>query len=337
MIDFLNNILNLEDKIINIEFINFELPSVTVDNSLIKNSKNRKKKKENEERKNSGNNENIICNENKNGKSGRMDVLVQNLRQLNMKTKYNKTESKSNYNYLYRDKEIVMVTETKNYEFIIIEIQFPKTGNMLKKSLFHVSGTIFHSLSSRKKYEEIPNVILINILNYNLFIDPEDMEQCHWIFEVAERNTKKGKGFEDLIKFHFIELSKFKNESNETMKKQFPWILFLLDPNNNYFRTEKTPTCFLKARGTLYELSKDKYIRESNKQITKHWSDIKLVAYNGFKDGFKDDGFKDGKIEGKNEGTQLKSIEVAMTGILASSNIYCFHNLRLSLQKIPVS
>ncbi|ORX63631.1 hypothetical protein BCR32DRAFT_251495 [Anaeromyces robustus] len=312
MIDFLNNILNLEDKIINIEFINPELTPVTADNSLIKNSKNRKKKKENEERKNSGNNENIICNENKNGKSGRMDVLVQNLRQLNMKTKYNKTESKSNYNYLYRDKEIVMVTETKNHEFIIIEIQFPKTGNLFKRSLFYASGTLFHSIPSREKYEEIPNVILINILNYNLFIDPEDMKQCHRIFEVAEKNTKKGKGFEDLIKFHFIELPKFKNESNETMKKQFPWILFLLDPNNNYFRTEKTPTYFLKARETLYELSRDKYIRESYKQITKQWSDIKSVAHNGFKDGIK---------EGIEEGQKLESIKIVLKSILKNYSI----------------
>ncbi|ORX64908.1 hypothetical protein BCR32DRAFT_330476, partial [Anaeromyces robustus] len=165
-----------------------------------------------------------------------------------------------------------MVTETENHEFIIIEIQFPKTGNMFKRSLFHASGVIFHSLSSREKYEEIPNVILINILNNNLFTDAEDMDQRHWIFEVAERNTKKEKGFKDLIKFHFIELSKFKYESNEIMKKQFPWILFLLDPNNGYFRIKKMLTCFLKARGTLYELSKDKYIRESYEQLSKQWS-----------------------------------------------------------------
>ncbi|ORX87854.1 hypothetical protein BCR32DRAFT_324216, partial [Anaeromyces robustus] len=167
-----------------------------------------------------------------------------------------------------------MVTETENHELINIEIQFHKTGNMFKRSLFYASGIIFHSLPSGEKYDDIPNVILINILNYNLFTDPEDMEQRHWIFEISERNTKKGKGFEDLINFHFIELPKFEDESNEIMVKQFPWILFLLDPNNSYFRTKETPTCFLKARETLYELSKDKYIRENYKQITKQWSDI---------------------------------------------------------------
>ncbi|ORX63404.1 hypothetical protein BCR32DRAFT_307705 [Anaeromyces robustus] len=175
-----------------------------------------------------------------------MDVLVESLRQLNMKTKYNKTESYFIYNYLCRDKEIVMVTEIENHEFIIIEIQFPKTGNMFKRSLFHASGVIFHSLSSRKKYEEIPN------------------------------------------------------------------ILFLLDPNNDYFRTEKTPTYFLKARETLYELSKDKYIRESYKQITKQWPDIKSAIYNSYLYGIK---------EGRKEGAQLRSIKVAMISILNNVSI----------------
>ncbi|ORX63629.1 hypothetical protein BCR32DRAFT_330810 [Anaeromyces robustus] len=157
-----------------------------------------------------------------------MDVLVESLRQLSLETKDNETKSKSNYNFRYREKEIVMVTETENHELINIEIQFYNTCNMFKRSLFYASGIIFHSLPSSEKYEEIPNAILINILNYNLFKDPKDMKQRHWIFEIAERNTKKGKGFEDLINFHFIELPKFEDESNEIMKKQFPWILFYL-------------------------------------------------------------------------------------------------------------
>ncbi|ORX64714.1 hypothetical protein BCR32DRAFT_330531 [Anaeromyces robustus] len=249
-----------------------------------------------------------------------MEVLVQSLRQLKMKTKCNKTKSDFTYKYLCRDKEIIMVTETENHEFIIIEIQFPKSGNMFKSSLFHASDALFHSLPSRENYEEIPNVILINILNNNLFTDTEDMEQRHWIFEITERNTKKGKGFKDLIKFHFIELPKFKYELNETMKKQFPWILFLLDPNNSYFRTKKTPTYFLKARRTLYELSKDKFIRESYKQITKEWSDLKSAAYNGYLEGIKE-GIKESIKEGIKEGVQLKSIEIAMTGILGNYSI----------------
>ncbi|ORX87851.1 hypothetical protein BCR32DRAFT_263905 [Anaeromyces robustus] len=308
MIDFLNNILNLENKIIYIRFINPELTPVTADNALINTSKNKKqtRKRKNQNEKNSENDENVI------GKSVRMDVLVESLRQLNLETKDNETKSKSSYNFRYHDKEIVMVTETENHELINIEIQFSNTGNMFKRSLFYASGIIFHSLPKGEKYDDIPNVILINILNYNLFKDPEDMEQRHWIFEISERNTKKGKGFEDLINFHFIELPKFKDESNEIMVEQFPWILFLLDPNNSYFRTKETPTCFLKARGTLYELSKDKYIRESYKQLSKHWSDIKSAAYNGFKDG---------KKKGKEEGQKLESIKIVLKSILKNYSI----------------
>ncbi|ORX63628.1 hypothetical protein BCR32DRAFT_307462 [Anaeromyces robustus] len=108
------------------------------------------------------------------------------------------------------------------------------------------------------------------------------------------------------------------------MKKQFPWILFLLDPNNSYFRTEKTPTCFLKARGTLNELSKDKYIRESYKQITKQWSDIKSSAYNGFKDGIKEgikEGMEKGMEKGQKKGQKLESIKIVLKSILKNYSI----------------
>ncbi|ORX61824.1 hypothetical protein BCR32DRAFT_285719 [Anaeromyces robustus] len=77
---------------------------------------------------------------------------------------------------------------------------------------------------------------------------------------------------------------------------------------------------YIITRGTLYELSKDKYVRESYEQLSKQWSDIKSAAYNDFKDGIKK-GKIEGKNEGKMEGAQLRSIEVVMMGILDNYSI----------------
>jgi len=46
-------------------------------------------------------------------------------------------------------------------------MQINSKSNIGKKSIYHASDAIFHSLPRYRPYNEIPDLIMINILNYN--------------------------------------------------------------------------------------------------------------------------------------------------------------------------
>ncbi|ORX79975.1 hypothetical protein BCR32DRAFT_280954 [Anaeromyces robustus] len=71
----------------------------------------------------------------------------------------------------FNDKNINVIAETKSNQFINIVVQINKRGDMGKRSLYYASDVILHSLSKTAPFKDIPNFIMINILNYNI-IDP---------------------------------------------------------------------------------------------------------------------------------------------------------------------
>jgi len=52
-------------------------------------------------------------------------------------------------------------------------------------------------------------LIMINLLNYNLF---EDLDKRHWIYTLREIETNRSDDIENLLNIHFIELRKFKKK-----------------------------------------------------------------------------------------------------------------------------
>eukprot|EP00833_Pecoramyces_ruminatium_P008688 jgi/Orpsp1_1/1182720/evm.model.c7180000082409.1 len=131
-------------------------------------------------------------------------------------------------------------------------MQFNKKGNMGKRSLYYASDIIFHSLPSNGSYDDIPNLIMINIFNYkiinhDLLTFKNDKEfnkkykksldkRCHSIYTIKEISSNEEEIFENTIKFHFIELPKFLKEENigKLNLYQYRWIKFLLKPEAFY-------------------------------------------------------------------------------------------------------
>ncbi|OUM63722.1 hypothetical protein PIROE2DRAFT_9660, partial [Piromyces sp. E2] len=62
-------------------------------------------------------------------------------------------------------------TEEKVEELVNIEIQVSNKGNMYNRSEFYASRLMSHSVLKGQQYEDIPEIILINILDYNMFKD----------------------------------------------------------------------------------------------------------------------------------------------------------------------
>lgn len=229
-----NNKKNAEIETEIENFIDDNLKNETkVINKSNKNIENNKNKKDNKK-------ENEI--EKIKGKKGYMDILIKYL----IKNKINDTNNK----------KFLLQAKTKS-DIINIEVQLVNKGNIFKKSIFNSSSIIMDSLPANCKYNRIPDLIMINLLNYNMF---HNKEKYHWSYALIERELKKEDEFSKMLNFHFIELEKFEKISNGNKNKTVndnPWIHFLINPNDIFFRNEHTPKEFKKAREQLVSLQED--------------------------------------------------------------------------------
>ncbi|ORX80517.1 hypothetical protein BCR32DRAFT_245579 [Anaeromyces robustus] len=204
MMNFLNNIFDSEIIIDDLEYKNIEIVPVLATNAIVNNTDNE-----------SSENSEDTTNKNKIGKLGKMDTLLA-IQNKNFKRKRKFEEIKNH-------QSILMTAKTNHNKLVNIEIQFNKTGHMSKRSLYYSSGIILHSLPQGRSYGEIPDVIMINLLNYNLF---KNMNKHHWHFELKERETNEGEGFKDLLNIHFFELQKYMNSDQEELENKFTCFFF---------------------------------------------------------------------------------------------------------------
>jgi len=202
------------------------------------------------------------------------------------------------------DKTISIGATIKIGEIINIEIQMYEDPEIFKRSLFYASGIIFRSLPRGKKYNLIPNVIMINILKFNIFNRTEkEKNKLDWMFTLKENETNEQKGFKNLLNIHFIELKKFDDYAKENindMRKNYPWILFLNNPNDDFFKKKDTPKEFIKARKQLIYLQSDPEFMELYDTRSKILSDENSRKEGDIKIGIKigeERGIKVSKIE----------------------------------------
>jgi len=156
----------------------------------------------------------------------------------------------------------IKATTTKN-EIINIEIQMYNDPNICKRSLYYASHIISRSLPKGKDYTygDVPNLIMINILNKNFFNrTTEELEKRDWVFTIKDQRSNYESSFKNSLKIYFIELPKFKKygkSHQKEMEDEYPWILFLNDPNNEYFKKEGTAEEFTEAQDVLKYLQND--------------------------------------------------------------------------------
>ena len=187
------------------------------------------------------------------GKRGYMEGLIRNMTIDNGENEYK--EDIDNNKMLLRAK-------TKS-NVINIEIQVLCKGDMFRRSLYYSSSIIMHYLYVETGYSGIPDVISINSLDYDMF-DKND-PKYHWTYGLIEKELKKEDEFFKMLNFHFIELNKFVNQinksSNESNRNKLiqknPWLYFIKNPNDKYFRNDRTPLLFKNARGKLISLQRN--------------------------------------------------------------------------------
>jgi len=162
-----------------------------------------------------------------------------------------------------KDYVISIKATTKQKEILNIVIQMYNDPNICKRSLYYASHILSRSLPRGKDYTygDIPNLIMINILNKNYFNrTTEELEKRDWVFTIKDQRSNYESSFKNSLKIYFIELPKFKKygkSHQKEMEDEYPWILFLNDPNNEYFKKEGTAEEFTEAQDVLKYLQND--------------------------------------------------------------------------------
>lgn len=112
----------------------------------------------------------------------------------------------------------ILVT-TQDKKMMNIEIQFNNRYDMKKRTVYYWSRLFSQRLNSREAYKTLPPVIMINILNFNIFT--KETDAFHSTFHLYEDHKKFP--LTDVMEIHFIEMPKLIQA----------WYAALLDPWND--------------------------------------------------------------------------------------------------------
>lgn len=112
---------------------------------------------------------------------------------------------------------------TDNNTKINVEVQLRNFGNMDKRSLFYWSGEYGRGIAAGQDYILLPNVIAINIVNFD-FIPLDDFHTTYHLWEDKHRHI-----LTDALEIHFIEVSKFKRLADKDIKNNplHRWLTYL--------------------------------------------------------------------------------------------------------------
>lgn len=195
-----------------------------------------------------------------------------------------------------------------------IELQIKNQNNMEKRTLLYGAKTISREVERGTSYKDIKQVIMINILNYEMLgFDEYVSESVTVLDKHREYEVLKG------MKWYFIELPKFRKVHPDMDEKLNQWLAFI----DNYDRglikmAEEKNKTLQKARTEMEYLTGDAAVRRLA-ELREKWEHDYVDAtefgrLEGLEEGREEgrkEGIEEGKKEGKEQGKREAKIEVA--------------------------
>lgn len=140
---------------------------------------------------------------------------------------------------------------------INIEMQVRDEGNMENRSMYYGAKTIARETQRETDYKDIKQVILINILDYEILGFDEYISKSVTVLE-NHRDYEMIKG----IKWYFIELPKFRNSHPDMNEKLNQWLVFLDDYDEELVKmAEEKNKTLKKARFEMDYLTGEDEVR----------------------------------------------------------------------------
>ncbi|MDR2097367.1 MAG: Rpn family recombination-promoting nuclease/putative transposase, partial [Spirochaetaceae bacterium] len=196
-----------------------------------------------------------------------------------------------------------------------IEVQIRNLGNMDKRSLFYWSREYSKSLEAGRDYSELPNVVAINIVNFE-FIRTENFHCRFHLWEDSDRTYM----LTDALEIHFVDMVKFrrigeKDVRNDPLQR---WLSYF-DPGSPKSLVEeamKMDVSIRKAEEKLALVSSDKEALRAyqmREMALSDWtSGVNFARSEGLNEGLRkgiQQGRMEGRMEGLNEGLRKGRME----------------------------
>jgi predicted transposase/invertase (TIGR01784 family) len=200
--------------------------------------------------------------------------------------------------------------KTARGERVNIEVQLRNLGNMDRRSLFYWSLEFSHGLEAGQDYEETPNVIAINIVNYE-FMPP--VPAFHTSFHIWE-DTHRDVLLTDALEIHFIDMVKFRRLAdrdirNDPLQRWMTWF----DKESPSRLVEEVVTM-----DTAIQKAEEKMVYVSNDKETLRAYQMREMALSDWTSGLnhaRREGKQEGRREGKREGKREGILEIARNAL----------------------
>ena len=186
---------------------------------------------------------------------------------------------------------------------VSIEMQMKDEGNFKERTTMYASKVESREVEKGTKYEDISQIIMINILGFNM-LDVED-----YISETAIV-LDKHRDYEVLtgIKWYFIELPKFREAKPDMNEKVNQWLAFIDDNNKELVdMAEDKNETLKKARIEMNYLTGDAEVRRLA-ELREKWEMDRINAISYATKVGKEEGIKEGIIK-----TAKKLLKMGMT------------------------
>ena len=178
-----------------------------------------------------------------------------------------------------------------------IELQMRNEHNIEERTTYYSSKVISRETKRGTDYRDINQVIMINILGYEMFGFDEYISKTAIVLD-KHRDYEVLRG----IQWYFIELPKFRRLRPDMNEEINQWLLFIDNWKEGVKMAGKENKIFERARKEMNYLTGDAAVQRLA-ELREKWEMDRVSAINY--------ATRKGKAEGKSEGIKEEKIEIA--------------------------
>ena len=223
---------------------------------------------------------------------------------------------------------------TKSGETVLIEIQRVGNQSFVYRSLYYWAKGYISNLRNNEKYNDLKQVIVINILDFNLLKDINKEHSCYVIKELETNHI-----LTNHLEMHFLELPKYLYSSSKLTDELYAWFYFLTIKEKRE-KMEEIMEMLVKKNPIMKEVYDEynkfvntKDLFENYAEYEKNYFDI--LALNEERIKGREEGLKEGLEKGIEQGEKNKAISIAKSLKKAGIDIKIIsENTGLSIEEI---
>lgn len=175
---------------------------------------------------------------------------------------------------------------------INIEMQLRNLENMEKRTMYYASKILSREVEKGEKYEKINPIIMVNILDYEIFGFKEYIQKTEIVL-------KEHKDYEAIkgMQWYFIELPKFRTSNPDMEDKVNQWLALIDSEDRGLLKMAEEKNKIIKeAKKEVEYLTGDEEVKRIN-ELREKWEHDRVSELNYTKEQAIKEGEKQAKLD----------------------------------------